>query len=51
MQDLSDFKALFDKINGSFPILLEKCKQLEFSKDPKNQLKIWTQDKNLKTTK
>lgn len=39
MQDLSDFEALYEKVDGDFKKFIEKCKALESSKNPSEDLK------------
>lgn len=39
MQDLSDFEALYEKVDGDFKKFIEKCKSLESSKNPSEDLK------------
>ena len=39
MQDLSDFEALYQLVNGSFEEFIKRCKSLESVKDPAVELK------------
>ncbi|MCB9026222.1 MAG: aminopeptidase [Bdellovibrionaceae bacterium] len=41
VQDLSDFKKLFEKEDKDFKKFLNKCKELEKAEDPSAQLKQW----------
>ncbi len=39
MQDLSDFEKLYDQVGGDFSKFIDKCRELESSKKPEEDLK------------
>lgn len=44
MQDLEDFELLYNKVGRDFSRFIAKCKELEKSKDPAQELKSWLVD-------